>query len=200
MIRTLLALDGVLIRGALAFVLTTYDDIDVVAEVERAEDIPPAMWAHRPDVAVVDHNLFGSDGRLHRTGWPEQSCPVLVLVDSRRARVLRDALRNQESHIGLLGNDVAPDRVAEAIRRLHRGETVVDGDLVVAALTKANPLTTRETQVLDVAAKGWPIAEIAAKLSLSPGTVRNHLSRIAGKVGARTRIECVRIAQEAGWI
>lgn len=199
MIRTLLALEGVLIRGALAFVLTTQDDIDVVAEVERAEDVPPAMWAHRPDVAVMDHDLFTASGRLDR-GWSRRSCPVLVLVDSRRARVLRDALRNQESHIGLLGNDVAPDRVVEAIRRLHRGQPVVDGDLVVAALTKANPLTTRETQVLEVAARGWPIAEIAAKLSLSPGTVRNHLSRIAGKVGARTRIESVRIAQEAGWI
>lgn len=200
MIRTLLALEGVLIRGALAFVLTTHDDIDVVAEVDRAEDIPRAMRAHRPDVAVMDHDLFTTSGRLDRTGWPEQSCPVLVLVDPRRVRVLRDALRNQEPHIGLLGNDVAPDRVVEAIRRLHRGQPVVDGDLVVAALTKANPLTIRETQVLEVAARGWPIAEIAAKLSLSPGTVRNHLSRIAGKVGARTRIESVRIAQEAGWI
>lgn len=200
MIRTLLALDGVLIRGALAFVLATHDDIDVVAEVDRTEDIAPAMWAHRPDVTVVDHELFEANGRPDCAGWREGSCPLLVLLDPRRARALGETLHNHEPHIGLLGNDVAPDRVVEAVRRLHRGQPVVDGGLVVAALTAANPLTTRETEILEVAAQGWPIAEIAAKLALSPGTVRNHLSRIAGKVGGRTRIESVRIAQEAGWI
>lgn len=199
-IRTLLALDGVLIRGALAFVLATHDDIDVVAEVARTEDIAPAMWAHRPDVAVVDHDLFDGSGRSDRETWPEQSCPVLVLASSRRARRLGKALRSRSPRIGLLGNDVAPDRVVEAVRRLYQGQPVVDGGLVAAALSAANPLTTREIEILEVAARGWPIAEIAAKLSLSPGTVRNHLSRIAGKVGARTRIESVRIAQEAGWI
>lgn len=200
MIRTLLALDGVLIRGALAFVLATHDDIDVVAEVDRSEDIPPAMWTHRPDVAVVGHDLFDADARPDRAGWPERHCPVLVLVDARRGRVLGEALRRHEPHIGLLGNDVGPNRVVEAVRRLHQGQPVVDGGLVMAALTAANPLTRRETQILEVAARGWPIAEIAANLSLAPGTVRNHLSRIAAKVGARTRIESVRIAQEAGWI
>lgn len=200
MIRTLLALDGVLIRGALAFVLATYDDIDVVAEVDRTEDIAPAMWAHRPDVAVVEHGLLGANGRVDGAALPEQRCPVLVLVDARRARTLGAALRTHEPHIGLIGNDIAPDRVVEAVRRLHRGEPVVDGGLVVAALTADNPLTTRETEILEVTARGWPIVEIAATLSLSPGTVRNHLSRIAGKVGARTRIESVKIAQEAGWI
>lgn len=200
MIRTLLALDGVLIRGALAFVLATHDDIDVVAEVDRTEDIAPAMWAHRPDVAVVDHDLFDGAGRSDCDTWPEQSCPVLVLANSRRARALGKTLRARSPQIGLLGNDVAPDRVVEAVRRLSRGQPVVDGGLVAAALNTANPLTTREVEILEVAARGWPIAEIAAKLSLSPGTVRNHLSRIAGKVGARTRIESVRIAQEAGWI
>lgn len=200
MIRTLLALDGVLIRGALAFVLANQDDIDVVAEVDRSDDIAPAVCAHRPDVAVVEHTLLGWNGRPDCGVWPERDCPVLVLVDSRRVRALGDALRIHEPRIGLLGNDVEPRRVVEAVRRLHLGQPVVDGGLVVAALTTENPLTSREAEVLGVAAHGWPVVDIAAKLSLSPGTVRNHLSRIATKIGARTRIESVRIAEEAGWI
>lgn len=200
MIRTLLALNGALIRGALAFVLTTQEDIEVVAEVDRAEDLGPALQAQRPDVAVVDVNLFGADV-LSRCGTPpEPPCPVLVLVDPRRRWVPCDTRRAQGQAVGFLGSGVPPERVVEAVRRLARGESVVDADLVFAALNRENPLTAREVEVLEIAADGWPVVEIAAKLSLSPGTVRNHLSRIAGKAGARTRIEAVRIAREEGWI
>lgn len=199
MIRTLLALDGALVRGALAFVLTTQDDIDVVAELDRTEQIPPAIRSTRPDVAVVDFNLFGSGGPPDCPTEHEPPCPVLVLVDPRRSGVL-GALCAQSRTIGFLGNGVAPQRVVEGVRRLSRGEPVVDADLVVAALEQESPLTARETEVLEIAAEGWPVREIAVKLALSPGTVRNHLSRIAAKAGGRTRIEAVRIAREAGWI
>ncbi|MGI5215715.1 response regulator transcription factor [Plantactinospora sp. CA-290183] len=201
MIRTLLALNGALIRGALAYVLTIEDDIEVVAEVDRPEELALALRTRRPDVAVADGSLFGA-GVLHGAeGTPsEPPCPMLVLVDPRRPRVLDDALRTPGQRIGFLGSNVAPERVIEAVRRLARGDSVVDANLVVAALNRENPLTPREVEVLEIAAEGWPVVEIASKLSLSPGTVRNHLSRIAGKTGARTRIEAVRIAREEGWI
>ncbi|MEO3930326.1 response regulator transcription factor [Micromonosporaceae bacterium B7E4] len=199
MIRTLLALNGALIRGALAFVLTTQDDIEVVAEVDRAEDVGTALRMQRPDVAIADVKLFGA-GVLSGPVAPSEPPPVLVLVDPRRPRVLGDALRAQCQRLGFLGSDVAPERVIEAVRRLARGGSVVDADLVVAALSRDNPLTEREVEVLEIAAEGWPVVEIASKLSLSAGTVRNHLSRIAGKTGARTRIEAIRIAREKGWI
>ncbi|AVT28904.1 MULTISPECIES: response regulator transcription factor [unclassified Plantactinospora] len=199
MIRTLLALNGALIRGALAFVLTTQDDIEVVAEVDRAEDIGTALRMQRPDVAIADVKLFGA-GALSNGAAPSEPPPVLVLVDPRRPRVLGDALRAQCQRLGFLGSDVGPERVIEAVRRLACGGSVVDADLVVAALARDNPLTEREVEVLEIAAEGWPVVEIASKLSLSAGTVRNHLSRIAGKTGARTRIEAIRIARERGWI
>ncbi|MDW5322608.1 response regulator transcription factor [Plantactinospora sp. KLBMP9567] len=199
MIRTLLALNGALIRGALAFVLTTQDDIEVVAEVDRAEDVGTALRMQRPDVAIADVKLFEA-GALSNRVAPSEPPPVLVLVDPRRPRVLGDALRAQCQRLGFLGSDVAPERVVEAVRRLARGGSVVDADLVVAALSRDNPLTEREVEVLEIAAEGWPVVEIASKLSLSAGTVRNHLSRIAGKTGARTRIEAIRIAREKGWI
>ncbi|GIG87269.1 response regulator transcription factor [Plantactinospora endophytica] len=199
MIRTLLALNGALIRGALAFVLTTQEDIEVVAEVDRAEDIGAAMRMQRPDVAVADVKFFGA-GALANGIAPSEPPPVLVLVDPRRPRVLGNALRLHCQRLGFLGSDVAPERVIEAVRRLACGGSVVDADLVVAALSRDHPLTEREVEVLEIAAEGWPVVEIASKLSLSAGTVRNHLSRIVGKTGARTRIEAIRIARERGWI
>ncbi len=198
MIRTLLALDGALVRGALAFVLSTHD-IEVVAEVERAEDVAAALRAQRPDVAVTDVTFLGA-GVLSGRSTSADPPPVLVLVDPRRPRVLGDALRASGPRLGFLGSDVAPERLVDAVRRLATGGAVVDPDLVVAALNRSGPLTSREVEVLEVAAEGWPVREIAGKLSLSPGTVRNHLSRIVSKTGARTRIEAIRIAREAGWI
>ncbi|MEV1287727.1 response regulator transcription factor [Micromonospora sp. NPDC049679] len=202
MIRTLLALDGALVRGALAFVLGKQHDIDVVAELDGSEQIAPAIHSVRPDVAVVDLELYGPAGPTHCATHDQQRCPVLMLVDPRRTGALSEVLRvhTHAQTVGFLGNHVAPQRVVDGVRRLSRGEPVVDGELVVAALNKENPLTAREVEVLQVAAEGLPVREIAVKLSLAPGTVRNHLSRIAAKAGARTRIEAVRIAREAGWI
>jgi two-component system, NarL family, response regulator DesR len=200
LIRTLLALDGALIRGALAFVLTTEDDIDVVAELDRIEQVEPAIQLSRPDVAVVDSGFFGTGRPAESAPRYEHPCPLLVLVDARRPRALGGALRARSRIVGFLGNDVPPQRVVDGVRRLARGEPVVDAELVVAALNKESPLTARETEVLEIAADGSPVVEIAARVGLSPGTVRNHLSRIAGKAGARTRIEAVRIARDAGWI
>ncbi|MFK3979446.1 response regulator transcription factor [Micromonospora sp. NPDC050397] len=200
MIRTLLALDGALVRGALAFVLTVEDDIDVVAELDRIEQVEPAIRSSRPDVAVVDSGFYGPSRAAETERRYDHPCPVLVLVDSRRPRTLGGALHSRSRTVGFLGNDVPPQRVVDGVRRLARGEPVVDAELVAAALSTESPLTARETEVLEIAADGSPVVEIAARVGLSPGTVRNHLSRIATKAGARTRIEAVRKAHDAGWI
>jgi two-component system response regulator DesR len=200
LIRTLLALDGALIRGAMAFVLSTQEDIDVIAQLDRDDRIAPAIRSTRPDVAVIDLARYDVDEPPDQVGCAEPPCPVLVLAAPRQSRALGHALRAQWRTVGFLGNDVAPERVVEGVRRLSRGEPVVDADLVVAALDTRSPLTNRESEVLEIAAEGLPVAEIADRLALSPGTVRNHLARIAGKAGARTRIDTVRIARDKGWI
>ncbi|WP_428965626.1 response regulator transcription factor [Micromonospora fluostatini] len=194
MIRTLLALDGALVRGALALVLDAQHDIRVVAELDRGDRVRPVVREHRPDVAVVDLALL--DGDVHAA---VAACPVLVLADRRRARDLCDMLAEGRA-VGILGTDVAPQAVVDGVRRLARGEPVVDADLVVAALAEASPLTGREAEILTLTAAGSPVGEIAAALGLSAGTVRNNLTRITRKCGARTRVEAVRIAREAGWI
>ncbi|MGS2616464.1 response regulator transcription factor [Micromonospora sp. LZ34] len=199
MIRTLLALDGALVRGAMTLVLDAEDDIRVVAELDRGDAVGPALWAQLPDVAVVDLDLV--DAAVATAANP---CPLLVLTDPRRARGLGDMLSTGRT-VGVLGNNVPPQAVVDGVRRLSRGEPVVDADLVVAALDVdphpvGSPLTARETEVLMLTAAGSPVAEVAASLGLAPGTVRNHLTRITRKCGARTRVEAVRVARDAGWI
>ncbi|MEW2379195.1 response regulator transcription factor [Micromonospora sp. NPDC047812] len=192
MIRILLALDGALVRGALSLVLAAEADISVVAELDRGDALPPAVRTHRPNVAVVDLDLIGEAGVAGQ-------CPLLVLADRRRARSLYRVFVPGRT-VGILGSDVSPHRVLDGIRRLARSESVVDADLVMAALNRDSPLTSRETEILDLTAAGAPVVEVARTLGLAPGTVRNHLGRIARKAGARTRIEAVRVAREAGWI
>jgi two-component system response regulator DesR len=201
-IRTLLAHNGGLVRGALAFELDQQDDIAVVGELDHADEVVPAVLARRPDVVVADFDLLGVDGLpvacgLHRP----HRCRVLILAERRRSSVLSKVLAAEAPRgVGFLAKDGPPGRLVEAVRRVARGEPYVDAELVVSALHTRNPLTRREVEVLSLAAQGGPVDEIAERLALSPGTVRNHVSRILAKTGARTRIEAVRIAGDSGWI
>lgn len=208
MIRAILAHHGALIRGAIAFVLEAEGDIDIVAQIGRHEEIVDTVLIHRPDIAVLDLDLLPCPpGRssadlpglwaLHRT---IPGCNLLVLTEARKSLALGPMLAAQEPGLGFFAKDGPPERLAAAMRKVAGGEPVLDPELVVTALRTRSPLTPRETQVLSVAADGVPVPEVADRLMLSQGTVRNHLSRVIGKTGARTRIEAVRIAEDAGWI
>jgi two-component system response regulator DesR len=190
-----------LLRGSLRFVLSTQDDIEVVAEHDNLVDMLAAAALARPDVTVLDLDLAGLDATAiarHRLFDPAGS-RLLVLADPRRPGPANAGLASPRLGVGFLANTVPPERVVDGIRRLNRGQPVLDADLVVAALRSRSPLTAQEVRVLQAAALGAPVKEIARKLGLSPGTVRNYLSRIIAKTGARTRIEAVHIAQQAGW-
>jgi two-component system response regulator DesR len=212
MVRTLLALQGGLVRGALAHLLAAEHDIEVIGQADTPHGLRAAVRAERPDVAVVDADLVTEAQLAQVAAAPDPAddpadgeegpCGrLLVLVEQRRAARLAPVLAEHGRRIGFLSRDVSPQRIADGVRQLADGQVVLDPDLVVAALeTCDSPLTPRERQVLDAAAEGHPVREIAERLVLSAGTVRNHLSRIMAKTGARTRLEAVRIAREAGWI
>lgn len=208
MIRTLLAHRGGLVRGALAFVLGAEQDIEVVGQTGRYEDLVDTVLAHHPDVAVLDLDLLpGNPGRwsgslpgLWALSHALPGCRVLVLAEARRAAALGTMIARPAPGLGFVATNGPPGRLVAGVRRAAAGQPVVDPELVVHALRTRSPLTPRETQVLGVAAAGTPVVEIAELLRLSPGTVRNHLSRVLAKTGARTRIEAVRMAQDAGWI
>ena len=200
-IKVLIAEDQGLVRGALAALLGLEGDIDVVAEVGRGDEVVARALESRPDVALLDIEMPGLDGLAAaaqlRRALP--GCRVLILTTFGRPGYLRRAMEAGAS--GFLLKDAPSTELASAIRRAAAGGRVVDQALAVEALSEgSNPLTEREREVLAATVDTATIADIAAQLSLSQGTVRNHLSAAIQKVGARNRAEAARIALERGWI
>ncbi|MCW2566151.1 MAG: DNA-binding response regulator [Mycobacterium sp.] len=201
MIRVLLADDQQLVRGALAALLDLEPDIEVVAEVGRGDEVVDAARRLRPDVALLDVEMPGIDGLAAtaalRAALP--GCRVLVVTTFGRPGYLRRAMEAGAS--GFVVKDTPARQLADAVRRVHAGLRVVDPSLAAETLaTGDSPLTPRETDVLRAAREGGTVADLAADLRLSEGTVRNHLSAAIGKTGARTRAEAVRLAEERGWL
>ena len=201
MIRILLAEDQGMVRGALAALLGMEADLEVVGEVARGDDILPAARRLAPDVALLDIELPGLDG-LSAAAELQRSvpaCRVLILTTFRRPGYLRRAM--EVGAAGFLLKDAPASQLADAVRRAAAGERVVDPAFAVAALSQGgSPLTEREREVLSTSSASATIADIAERLSLSEGTVRNHLSSAIQKVGARNRGEAARIAREKGWL
>ncbi len=201
MIRVLVAEDMRILRDTLVAVLNLEDDIDVVAQVADGEAIVPMVVADRPDVAVVDIDLPGADG-LSAAAVLHERCPqchVLILTVLSRPGELRRALAAHVS--GFLPKDTPSGELVDAVRRVAAGERVIDPQLALKALeVPGNPLSPREVDVLRQFAAGAGPAEIAAALHLSYGTVRNYLASAVTKLGARNRVDAVRIAAEAGWL
>jgi two-component system, NarL family, response regulator DesR len=200
-IRVLIADDQALVRGAVAALLSLEPDLEVVAEVERGDQVVVAARANAPDVAVLDIEMPGIDGiaaaEVLRREVP--SCRVLVVTTFGRPGYLRRAMESGAS--GFIVKDAPAKRLADAIRRVHAGLRVVDPELAAESLAVGeNPLTPREADVLREARDGSSVAEIAARLFLGDGTVRNYLSSAIGKTGSRNRVEAVHIAEQKGWL
>lgn len=201
LVRVLLAEQLHMMRGALVALLATEQDIEVVADVQRIDQLVPVALAARPEVTVVDIDGYGEDGLGHVTTLRDRmpACPVVVLTGTRAPGIVKKTLAARAT--GLVLKDAAPRQLADSIRTVVRGEPFVDPQLAIAALAStANPLTAREREILQIAAEGATAGEIARRLFLSAGTVRNYLAAIIRKTGARTRIDAIRIATNAGWL
>ncbi len=190
-----------MLRKALVSLLELEPDIEVVAELETGSEIVERALEVRPDVAVLDIDLPGMDGiaaaaRLHER---LPGCRTLILTSLGRPGNLRRAL---DAHAaGFLVKDSDPERLAAAIRAVAAGERVIDPQLAVATLEAgSSPLTVRESEVLRLAAEGEDVPQIAGRLFLSAGTVRNYLTTAVSKLGARNRMDAVRIARQSGWL
>ena len=201
MIRVLLAEDQAMVRGALAALLRLEGDIVVVAEAARGDAVVPTALEARPDVALLDIEMPGGDGLTAARALRDQlpSCRVVILTTFGRSGYLRRAMAS--GALGFLLKDAPAAELAAAIRRVVAGERVVDPDLALAALSAGdNPLTDRERDVLAAALDGAGIADLATRLALSEGTVRNHLSAAIQKLGVRNRLEAARRAEAQGWL
>jgi len=172
-----------------------------VAEASRGDEVLPAALDTLPDVALLDIEMPGGDGLEAAAVLHERlpSCLVVILTTFGRSGYLRRAM--ESGAVGFLLKDAPASELAEAIRRAVKGERVVDPALAAAALSEGdNPLTEREREVLAASEGGATIEDIAARLYLSEGTVRNYLSTAIKKLGARNRVEAARLAEKKGWL
>ncbi|MEV8609956.1 response regulator transcription factor [Amycolatopsis sp. NPDC051373] len=200
-IRLLLADDQALVRQALCALLELEDDFAVVASVGRGDQVVDAALAEQPDVALLDIEMPGLDGLAAAAVLAKKApgCRVVMLTTFGRAGYLRRAM--EAGAVGFVVKDAPAETLAAAIRRVVAGERVVDPALAVATLAAGeSPLTARERDVLIAARSGVSVAEIAATLYLSEGTVRNYLSAAIAKTGTRNRMEALRVADERGWL
>jgi two-component system, NarL family, response regulator DesR len=201
MIRVLLAEDQGMMRGALAVLLSLEEDIQIVAQVEDGADIVPRALATEPDVALLDiemPNVSGLDAAAELVR-KLPACHVVMVTTFSRPGYLKRAM--ELGARGFLVKDGPADGLADSIRRVVAGGTVIDPELAGVALrATANPLTDRERQVLAAAEDGSTVADVAGTLHLSESTVRNYLSAAITKTGTRNRIEAVGVAQSNGWL
>lgn len=201
MIRLLLAEDMHMVRGALVALLSLEHDMEVVASVERGDEILAAAHEHTPDVAVIDIDLPVLDGLTAAAQLHDRlpGCRTLMLTGLGRPGTLRRAMAAQVS--GYLLKDAPPSELARGIRKVAAGQRVIEPELALAAWGGVDsPLTPRETEVLQLAAEGADARELAARLHLSAGTVRNYLSAAVAKLNGRNRVDAIRIARVAGWL
>nr|WP_277351431.1 response regulator transcription factor [Microbispora sp. CL1-1] len=197
----MLAEDQGMMRGALALLLNLEQDIEVVAQVGHGDEVVDTALRTRPDVALLDIEMPGRGGLENAADLHERlpGCAVLILTTFGRPGYLRRAM--EAGARGFLVKDGPVEDLADAVRRVLRGERVIDPALAAAALsTGPSPLTDRERDVLAAAADGSTISDIAARLHLSESTVRNYLSSAIGKTGTRNRIEAARLARHNGWL
>ncbi|MEE6272976.1 response regulator transcription factor [Georgenia wangjunii] len=200
-IRILLADDENLIRDALAGLLALEEDFDVVAQAASGAEALAAGRKHAPDVAVLDLQMPDGDGIVTAQRLAEQvpGCRTIIVTSHGRPGYLKKALAAGVA--GFLPKTVSARVLADVVRQVHGGGRYVDPELAAEAIGAGDsPLTAREADVLELAADGRPVEEIAARAHLSPGTVRNYLSSAAGKMGAANRHEAVRVARRHGWI
>lgn len=201
MTGVLVAEDVRLLREALVSLIDQEDDLEVVASVGNGKHIVPAAVRYQPDVAVIDITLPGQDGLEAaaelRGKLPE--CRILILTGSGQPAVLRRSARAGVE--GFMLKDSKPGALIEAIRTIAAGGRVIDPELAFTAIgTVGSPMTERETMVLRLTAAGHSPREVAESMHLSYGTVRNYLASAVTKLGARNRVDAIRIATEAGWL
>jgi two-component system response regulator DesR len=199
-IRVVLAEDQGMVLGAFAALLDLQPDVEVVAGVADGDAALAAVAEHRPDVLLTDIEMPGRSGldvaaELHRRG---DSTRVLIVTTFARGGYLRRAL--EAGVLGYVLKDAPIAELVAALRKVHAGERVVSPELAVAAWDSADPLTDRERELLREVVEGASNAEIARRLHLAEGTVRNYLSTAMAKLNARNRAEAASIARERGWL
>lgn len=198
-IRVLIAEDQSLVRGALVALLETEPDISVVAQCATGAEVAGLVAKHSVDVALLDIEMPGKNGLDAAAELQGTGCRSLIVTTFGRGGYVKRALETGVS--GFVVKDTPPEKLAEDIRRVHSGLKVIDPALAQETIfIRENPLNAREQEVALLALKGSSTHQIARKIHLSNGTVRNIVSSLIAKTAAENRFEAATIAQTQGWI
>jgi two-component system response regulator DesR len=199
-VRVVVVEDTHLMRNQLAALLTREADVEVVGDLDFEDDVAPKAADLWPKVVVINTDYMVSQVLpvVAELKARIPGCSVLMLADPSKRGMLPP--RRRARTLSFIVKDAPIGLLAEAIRRIARGERVIHPRLEAASLGTEKTVSTRELEVLGLAAEGAPVAEIARRLYLSLGTVRNHLSSVIMKTGARNRIDAIRIARRDGWL
>ena len=213
MIRVVLVEDEMLVRRGIRGLLNLGQEIDVVAEASDGEEAISVIREHRPDVVLLDVRMPKRSGidvleALRETG---SLPPTILLTTFDDDEALLKGIRAGAK--GFLLKDVSVEKLAEAIRLVAAGETILRPAVTESALRRLeetrtefeslespDPLTKRELEVLRLMAGGYSNREIGDALGASEGTVKNHISSILSKLGVRDRIRAVLKGLESGRI
>lgn len=200
MIRVLIADDETMIRTAMETLLGMEDDIEILPGVADGRAAVLAAQELQPDVCILDLEMPELDG-VEAAQEIARTVATKVIICTRHARpgVLRRALA--EKVAGFVPKSTPVERLADVIREVMTGRRYIDPDIAATALTAAHcPLTDRELDVLRAGRDAATVAQIADRLHLAHGTVRNYLSTAMQKLGVSTRTEAAQYAWEQGWI
>ncbi len=200
MIRLALVEDQKLLLGAIGALLDLEPDLSVIGQAGNASQAQALIDNERPELVITDIEMPGMTG-LELAEWCRAHHPatrVVILTTFARPGYLRRAL--SAGVAGYLLKETPAEELASAIRRVRDGERVIAPELALTAFDSTDPLTERERQALRLAGQGAGNAEIARRLCLAEGTVRNYLSEAMSKLDADNRIEAYRIARDQGWL
>ncbi|MDO3381995.1 response regulator transcription factor [Gilvimarinus algae] len=197
--KILLAEDQTMLRCALAKLLELEPEFRVTA-VSDGGQAQALLREQTFDILLTDIEMPGVSG-LELIAWlREHNNPLasVIITTFNRAGFIRRALALDVG--GFLLKDAPSDQLVDVIYRVHRGERVIDNDLALQALGDQDPLSDKERRALRLAHEGLSSAQIAQRLCLSEGTIRNYLSEAISKLGAANRVDAARIARQKGWL
>ncbi len=199
-ISILIAEDQNMVLGALSVLLNLEDDMEVIQQASNGLDALEKARQTQPDIVLTDIEMPEMTGLelAEKLREEQPQTRVIILTTFARSGYLRRAM--DAGVKGYLLKDAPSEQLADAVRKVMQGRKIIDPELVTEAWGEQDPLNDRERQILRLAGEGKKTEEIAEKLHLSSGTVRNYLSSAASKLNARNRIEAARMARQQGWL
>ena len=197
MIRIVIAEDQRMVLGALGSLLDLEEDMEVVGKANNGEEALKLIEQLQPDICIMDIEMPVKSGLDAAEQLKENNCKVIILTTFARSGYFERARKAGVS--GYLLKDSPSEELANSIRIIMDGRRIYAPELVDIAYEGENPLTERESQVLELIANGKNTKEIAKELFITTGTVRNYISVILDKLDVGNRIEAIARFKEKGW-